>query len=133
MVVTSEHFTLGLARVRPSSLRGIAPEVSTGCWLGQFRLLVSGLRRLSGLITEEHIFALLPTDTYNMYLVLTGLSVAPKVPTATWDDVGGLRPVKRALRELIELPLRRPELLAKFRMPAAKGALLYGPPGEQRV
>ena len=56
---------------------------------------------------------------------------ALKVPTATWDDVGGLRPVKRALRELIELPLRRPELLAKFGMPAAKGALLYGPPGEQ--
>ena len=52
------------------------------------------------------------------------------MPTATWDDVGGLRPVKRALRELIELPLRRPELLAKFGMPAAKGALLYGPPGE---
>ncbi len=54
---------------------------------------------------------------------------ALKVPTATWDDVGGLRPVKRVLRELIELPLRRPELLAKFGMPAAKGALLYGPPG----
>lgn len=29
MVVTGEHFTLGAARVRPSSLRGISPEVST--------------------------------------------------------------------------------------------------------
>ena len=33
MVVTGEHFTLGAARVRPSSLRGISPEVPTATWL----------------------------------------------------------------------------------------------------
>ncbi len=33
MVVTGEHFMLGAARVRPSSLRGISPEVPTATWL----------------------------------------------------------------------------------------------------
>ena len=53
------------------------------------------------------------------------------MPSASWEDVGGLAGVKRQLRELIQLPLKRPELLTKFGMSAPRGALLYGPPGQQ--
>ena len=60
-------------------------------------------------------------------------SLAPEVPTTCWADVGGLPAVKRHLRELIELPLKRPELLAKFGMSPPRGALLYGPPGQTAI
>ncbi|CAI4213699.1 unnamed protein product [Parascedosporium putredinis] len=38
---------------------------------------------------------------------------APKIPSVTWDDVGGLNNVKDAITETIQLPLERPELFAK--------------------
>ncbi|GAB0134329.1 peroxisomal assembly protein [Epichloe bromicola] len=53
---------------------------------------------------------------------------APKIPNVTWDDVGGLRNVKDAVTETIQLPLERPELFAKG-MKKRSGILFYGPPG----
>ncbi len=50
--------------------------------------------------------------------------------SVAWCDIGGYEDVKRALREMIEVPLTRPQLLAKFRAAPARGALLYGPPGK---
>ena len=50
----------------------------------------------------------------------------PSVPTVRWDDVGGLDDVKAAIRDVVELPLRRRDLV---RGSARSGALLYGPPG----
>ncbi|PKS07899.1 hypothetical protein jhhlp_006507 [Lomentospora prolificans] len=53
---------------------------------------------------------------------------APKIPSVTWDDVGGLNNVKDAITETIQLPLERPELFAKG-MKKRSGILFYGPPG----
>ena len=36
----------------------------------------------------------------------------PAVPTTRWDDVGGLDDVKAAIRDVVELPLKRPDLFA---------------------
>lgn len=44
-------------------------------------------------------------------------------------DVGGLSDVLRELRELIEIPLKRPDLLAKLGLEPTRGVLLVGPPG----
>ena len=44
-------------------------------------------------------------------------------------DVGGLAPVIQELRELIEIPLKRPDLLAKLGLEPPRGVLLVGPPG----
>lgn len=44
-------------------------------------------------------------------------------------DVGGLADVLRELRELIEVPLKRPDLLAKLGLEPTRGVLLVGPPG----
>ena len=49
--------------------------------------------------------------------------------TVKWDDVGGLEDIKRALREYVELPLTRPDLMDKYRVKTGKGLLLFGPPG----
>jgi len=47
----------------------------------------------------------------------------------TYDDVGGLEEQVRKVREMVELPLRHPELFHKFGVVPPKGVLLYGPPG----
>jgi len=50
-------------------------------------------------------------------------------PTLSYEDIGGLRREVRRVREIIELPLRYPEVFARLGIDAPKGVLLYGPPG----
>ncbi|MDJ1178972.1 AAA family ATPase [Roseofilum sp. BLCC_M91] len=45
------------------------------------------------------------------------------------NQIGGLEEVKQELRELVELPLKRPELLAQLGLEPTRGVLLVGPPG----
>ena len=47
----------------------------------------------------------------------------------SFEDIGGLRDQVRELREVIELPLKNPELFKRVGVKAPKGVLLYGPPG----
>ena len=47
----------------------------------------------------------------------------------TYDDVGGLDEELKKIREMIELPLKHPELFIRLGISAPKGVLLYGPPG----
>jgi transitional endoplasmic reticulum ATPase len=46
-----------------------------------------------------------------------------------WDDVGGLTDIKQAIREYVELPLTRPELMESYKIKTGRGILLFGPPG----
>ncbi len=50
-------------------------------------------------------------------------------PTETWDDVGGLEEAKLQLREVIEWPLKYPELYKHLHSKPPSGILLHGPPG----
>jgi transitional endoplasmic reticulum ATPase len=50
-------------------------------------------------------------------------------PDVKWSDVGGLEKAKEKLRELVELPLLRPDLFQKAGIKPSKGVLLTGPPG----
>ena len=52
-----------------------------------------------------------------------------EVPSAGWDDVGGLAEIKRHLRESIEWPLKYADLFDRAGAQAPRGILLYGPPG----
>ena len=47
----------------------------------------------------------------------------------TYEDIGGLHKEVRRVREIIELPLKYPEVFAHLGIDAPKGVLLYGPPG----
>jgi transitional endoplasmic reticulum ATPase len=51
------------------------------------------------------------------------------VPQVSYEDVGGLKEEIQKVREMIELPLRHPEIFEKLGIEAPKGVLLYGPPG----
>ena len=59
--------------------------------------------------------------------------VAKEVPKGvqrvTYEDIGGLRDEIQKVREIIELPLRHPELFVRLGVEAPKGVLLHGPPG----
>ncbi|HUK75664.1 MAG TPA: AAA family ATPase, partial [Nitrososphaerales archaeon] len=51
------------------------------------------------------------------------------VPRITYEDIGGLTKEVQKIREMIELPLRHPEIFERVGIEAPKGVLLYGPPG----
>ncbi|MBE6526394.1 MAG: AAA family ATPase [Thermoplasmata archaeon] len=51
------------------------------------------------------------------------------VPKVSYDDIGGLGDAVRQVREMIELPLKHPELFKRLGVEAPKGVLLHGPPG----
>ncbi|KDQ59383.1 hypothetical protein JAAARDRAFT_153154 [Jaapia argillacea MUCL 33604] len=53
---------------------------------------------------------------------------APKIPSVSWEDVGGLAHVKSEILDTIQLPLEHPELFASG-LKKRSGILLYGPPG----
>nr|CAB3466113.1 unnamed protein product [Digitaria exilis] len=56
--------------------------------------------------------------------------ISPNDTGVTFEDIGGLENVKDTLRELVMLPLRRPELFSEGQLrKSVKGILLFGPPG----
>ncbi|HEY4705022.1 MAG TPA: CDC48 family AAA ATPase [Thermoplasmata archaeon] len=52
-----------------------------------------------------------------------------KIPRVSYEDIGGLGDEVAKVREMIELPLRHPELFDRLGVEAPKGVLLHGPPG----
>jgi len=52
-----------------------------------------------------------------------------EMPTVTYEDIGGLKREIQKVREMIELPLKHPELFDRLGIEPPKGVLLYGPPG----
>jgi proteasome regulatory subunit len=50
-------------------------------------------------------------------------------PTVNWKDIGGLDDQIKEIKEVVELPLKKPELFQKVGINPPKGILLYGPPG----
>jgi len=52
-----------------------------------------------------------------------------RIPEVTYEDIGGLDKEIDAVREIIELPLRYPEVFQRLGIKPPKGVLLYGPPG----
>ena len=49
--------------------------------------------------------------------------------STSYEDIGGLKPQLQRIREMIELPLRYPEVFERLGIDAPKGVLLHGPPG----
>jgi transitional endoplasmic reticulum ATPase len=51
------------------------------------------------------------------------------LPRTTYEDIGGLQGEIQRVREMVELPLRHPELFQRLGIEPPKGVLLHGPPG----
>lgn len=65
----------------------------------------------------------------NTTIRISGEGTGRERGTITYEDIGGLRRETRRIREMIELPLRYPEIFERLGINAPKGVLLYGPPG----
>ena len=70
-------------------------------------------------ITEVEVLRELPKS----------LETMKRIPTVTYEDIGGLKDAIQKVREMIELPLRHPEIFERVGIEPPKGVLLYGPPG----
>ncbi len=74
------------------------------------------------------------TDTTELELRSEAVEAEEKViPTLTYEDIGGLHNAIQKIREMVELPLRHPELFTKLGIEPPKGVLLYGPPGSGKT
>ena len=51
------------------------------------------------------------------------------IPQITYEDIGGLKEEVKKVREMVELPIKRPEIFSRLGIEPPKGVLLYGPPG----
>ncbi|OMJ12868.1 26S protease regulatory subunit 8-like protein [Smittium culicis] len=78
----------------------------------------------------------LRSDSYLLHKVLpsnvdplVSLMMVEKVPDSTYDMVGGLDNQIKEIKEVIELPVKHPELFEALGIAQPKGVLLYGPPG----
>ncbi|MCK4647650.1 AAA family ATPase, partial [Candidatus Pacearchaeota archaeon] len=52
-----------------------------------------------------------------------------KIPEITYEDIGGLNDEIKKIREMVEIPLKHPEIFERLGVQPPKGILLYGPPG----
>src|SRR3990167_456145 len=70
--------------------------------------------------------------TENTDLVLNSKAVDisdEKIPEITYEDIGGLTDEIKKIREMVEIPLKRPEIFERLGIEPPKGVLLHGPPG----
>ncbi len=73
--------------------------------------------------------AVLITDATEIEVLPQAVEVKEEVPDVTYEDIGDMEEVVRKVRELVELPLRHPEIFERLGVEPPKGILLYGPPG----
>merc|ERR1712038_2182975 len=78
----------------------------------------------------------LRNDSYSLHKILpnkvdplVSLMMVEKVPDSTYEMVGGLHKQIKEIKEVIELPVKHPELFDALGIAQPKGVLLYGPPG----
>jgi transitional endoplasmic reticulum ATPase len=62
-------------------------------------------------------------------LNIMAASSMDKKPRVTYEEIGGMREQIRRLREIVELPMRHPEVFARLGIEPHSGILMYGPPG----
>jgi len=147
-VSLNEWVTIREAKVREAQLVVLAPVNSSIRPDENFTRLVKS-RLIEYPIVQKNIipvmffgnlftFAVLQTRpsgvvkiTPRTRLIIHSKAMQEKVlkTTVTYEDVGGLHEQIQKIREMIELPLRYPELFQKLGIDPPKGVLLYGPPG----
>ncbi len=101
------------------AFRGMSPSTSFG--LGEIRFMVTGTNPTGPVIISGNTKIKISSEPAEMEEITA--------PTVTYEDVGGLEKEIPRVREMIELPLRHPELFDQLGIDPPKGVLLHGPPG----
>ncbi len=79
-------------------------------------------------VLTKPIGIVLVTEDTNI-IILEKPAEEIRVPRVTYEDIGGLHEAIRKIREMVELPLKHPELFKRLGIDPPKGVLLFGPPG----
>ncbi len=97
-----------------------------------------GFGGMSGGLTQIR-FAIVSTNPNQPCIITenTEITLSPKavdiseesIPQIMYEDIGGLKEEVKKVREMVELPLKRPEIFSRLGIEPPKGVLLYGPPG----
>lgn len=96
-------------------------EMASPLGLGEIRFMVTNTSP-SGIV--------LVTDLTEVTLLPEAVEVKElKLPAVAYEDIGGLKGELQRVREMIELPLKHPELFDRLGIEPPKGVLLHGPPG----
>jgi len=80
--------------------------------------------KVESVVPKEPVL-IVPTTS----LVIGSSEEDQKSRTLSYEDIGGLKKQLHRIREMIELPLRYPEVFERLGIDAPKGVLLHGPPG----
>ena len=116
--------------VRESLLKGqvlVSPNVPV-----VIRLALDGQGFASPASMTFRVVEAFPTGgvvTADTVIQLTGVSREVSRPDVTYEDVGGLGAQMEQVREVIEIPLRFPDVYRRLGISPPRGALFYGPPG----
>lgn len=135
------------AKVLPAREIVIAPTMHEIRFGGDFathvkqrmigRPLVKGDKISIGILGQAIPFVVATTNPKDVVQIqdITNLEikgkpmVVPEVPSIRYEDIGGLKGELERVREMIELPMKHPELFEKLGIKPPKGVLLYGAPG----
>ena len=69
------------------------------------------------------------TETAHVQVLSEPTPEKKGIPIVTYEDIGGLHEEMQRIREMVELPLRHPELFQRLGIEPPRGVFLYGPPG----
>ena len=143
--VIGEKVTLAVVQPPPAQRVVLAPEGGHVLRLSSEHIaraladmpVVPGDRvRVSGFGSRFQEFQIRDTLPRGIVMIRSDTAVRIEAPGAqagagriSYEDIGALAPAIRRVREMIELPLRYPEVFARLGIDAPKGVLLHGPPG----
>ncbi|CDW87136.1 26s protease regulatory subunit 8 homolog a-like [Stylonychia lemnae] len=103
---------------------------------GEGKYVVDIDRKINVDLLTPNTRVALKSDSYLLHKILpsktdplVNLMKVEKVPDSTYDMVGGLDQQIKEVKEVIELPIKHPEIFESLGISQPKGVLLYGPPG----
>jgi len=106
----------------------IFAEAFSGMGIGGFGF--SGVQARFLIVSTQPNLPCIITENTEIILNPKAVDISEeKIPDVTYEDVGGLDEELKKIREMVELPLKHPEIFERLGIEAPKGVLLHGPPG----
>ncbi|MFH1589364.1 MAG: CDC48 family AAA ATPase [archaeon] len=129
-VVKGDIVSLGGTKRRRNTMAGspffedmfsMLDDTMIGFGLGDLKFIVVDANPKQAVLITEHTAVTYTTEAVEVS--------EDKILDTTYEDVGGLESEIKKVREMIELPLRHPEVFERLGIDPPKGVLLHGPPG----
>ncbi|MBD3197325.1 MAG: proteasome-activating nucleotidase [Candidatus Lokiarchaeota archaeon] len=93
------------------------------------KILDSDLIPGSEVALNQHTYAIMSILPMNLEPFVKGMEISENIPNVSYEDIGGLEEQIQEVRELVELPLKNPDIFKKIGITPPRGILFHGPPG----